>query len=112
MATRKFSRIAVQNACKAYLRARKDRITAEREEMIKYETSRKRLFGLLKPHTREEAIEYLKGDGMWSDWAMLELRGGFKTSRVLDLQTLCEANNGVDEIILNEKDTDALEGFL
>ena len=74
---------SVINACKAYIKARNDRISQERSELIESHVGRRAWFGLGRPATREE-VEAEFADEI--DW--IKITGSYWHDKVVELQSL------------------------
>lgn len=85
----------VLQLCEAYIEQRNARIAAEREPCIQ-EAMKPGWWGLRPARTREQAIEYLKNNDLWSDYHLAELTGIAYYDRVLKLKALAElAGTGI-----------------
>lgn len=85
----KVDRIKVLNACDEYLNARQNRITREREQLIKKQLERR----WMRSKTREEAIEWLKAGDAISEWYLVELSGSYYADHVAALKSLAEMSD-------------------
>lgn len=77
----------VRDACADYVNKRADRITRKREQLIE-QYSQPRLFGLLKPRTREQAIKAARNEGFISDYDTLALEGSYWANALTQLHSL------------------------
>lgn len=77
----------VRDACAEYVNKRADRIKARREQLIE-QYSQPRLFGLLKPRTRENAIKAARNEGFLPEYDTLALEGSYWANALTQLHSL------------------------
>jgi hypothetical protein len=77
----------VRDACADYVNKRADRITSKREQLIE-QYSQPRLFGLLKPRTRDRAIRAARNESFISEYDMLALEGSYWANALTQLHSL------------------------
>lgn len=86
-------RTKVIASCERFVRIRRARIDRDREAAVVKIMSDRKYFFFGPKHTREEAIDLLKGD-IWSEWYLAEVRGGMQADAVSDLLTLAYHSQG------------------
>ena len=80
----------VRFECRIYLQRMETKMSMFKEKCIK-EAMQPRWFGLLRPRTREEALEYLKGLSVWSEYHMYpNFAYGAQRDKVKELLMLAE----------------------
>lgn len=77
----------VRDACADYVNKRADRITSKREQLIE-QYSQPRLFGLLKPRTRDRAIRAARNESFISDYDRLGIEGSYWANALTQLHSL------------------------
>lgn len=85
MSSVKIKAAVVRLLCNDWLDYRDAMVAKKREVMIE-RAMKRRLFGLLRPRTREEAIHHLENDqNIWSKYHMADMLWSYDWAKVTDL---------------------------
>lgn len=100
----KLSPHEILSLCEEFKNRRLKYIKELREEYIQRQMA-PRLFGLLRARSRAEVLkEVAKQDGgLWDDWNLIKLRGGYAASQVeqlISLATIAQ-NSGINEVSID-----------